>query len=277
MSRISCNVTKDLLPSYLDEICSGESKELVEEHLLECPSCRRFMATLQEQDVGKDAPKVNFLKKANHYLNFQSLLGIVAPLLLLALSGVVIRTDMLEIYYVEMPVLMLLCAYVLGNGKERGLKPGREWLAPITGVAVTALALARQFLGASWVRILIADQQEILLPVPEERLGPYLVQWGLVIALTAIALLVGLIMLEKRTGRVFTVSRNLALLAINLVLSFDYTLYKMFDPEKLNQIWNQNLAVFGIEFILVTALLLAFRRIKGPKQVGSQEEPPRQG
>jgi len=277
MSRISCNVAKDLLPSYLDEICSGESKELVEEHLLECPSCRRFMAKLQEQDVGKDAPKVDFLKKASRYLNFQSLLGIVAPLLLLALSGVVIRTGVSEIYYVEMPALMLLCAYALGSGKERGLKSGKEWLAPVAGVAVTALALARQFLGASWFRKLIADQQEASMPVPEDRLGPYLVQWGLVIALIAIALLVWLIMLEKRTGRVFTVSRNLALLAINLVLSFDYTLYQMSDQETLNRIWNQNLAVFGIEFVLVTALLLVFWRTKGPKQAGSQEELPQRG
>ena len=49
MSKISCNVTKDLLSGYLDETCSGESKELVEEHLSECETCRDFLEKLRAE------------------------------------------------------------------------------------------------------------------------------------------------------------------------------------------------------------------------------------
>lgn len=40
MSNVSCEVVKDLLPLYYDNICSNESKRIVEEHLVNCRSCR---------------------------------------------------------------------------------------------------------------------------------------------------------------------------------------------------------------------------------------------
>ena len=39
---IDCNVIIDLLPLYKEEICSEETKELVEEHLSGCDSCRKL-------------------------------------------------------------------------------------------------------------------------------------------------------------------------------------------------------------------------------------------
>lgn len=48
MSRISCNVNKDLLPLYVDDVCSEESKDLVEEHLSECEECQDYYEALKE-------------------------------------------------------------------------------------------------------------------------------------------------------------------------------------------------------------------------------------
>ena len=39
--RISCDVMADLLPLYKDEICSEDSRKLVEEHLAECEGCKK--------------------------------------------------------------------------------------------------------------------------------------------------------------------------------------------------------------------------------------------
>ena len=38
--KISCEIIKDLLPLYLDGVCSNNSKVMVEEHLAECHSCK---------------------------------------------------------------------------------------------------------------------------------------------------------------------------------------------------------------------------------------------
>ena len=36
MTRISCEVARDLLPLYCDDVCSQESRILIEEHLKNC-------------------------------------------------------------------------------------------------------------------------------------------------------------------------------------------------------------------------------------------------
>ena len=42
MSKTDCDIIKDLLPLYEDNICSEKSKDLIEEHLIECEDCREY-------------------------------------------------------------------------------------------------------------------------------------------------------------------------------------------------------------------------------------------
>lgn len=42
MNGIKCTVIKDLLPLYVDGVCSDDSAELVREHLRSCPQCSRL-------------------------------------------------------------------------------------------------------------------------------------------------------------------------------------------------------------------------------------------
>lgn len=53
--KVTCDVIRDLLPLYLDGVCSEDSRQLVEEHLQTCESCRRELAQLQEEQK----PEVN--------------------------------------------------------------------------------------------------------------------------------------------------------------------------------------------------------------------------
>lgn len=48
MDKISCEIVKDLLPLYDDEVCSAESIRLVEEHLAKCQSCRLELEKIKE-------------------------------------------------------------------------------------------------------------------------------------------------------------------------------------------------------------------------------------
>lgn len=46
--KYPCNTIKDLLPLYHDEVCSDESREIVEGHLLECEGCRAYYEMMKE-------------------------------------------------------------------------------------------------------------------------------------------------------------------------------------------------------------------------------------
>lgn len=46
--KISCEIIKDLLPLYLDGVCSFDSRTMVEEHLAECDGCKAELQAMKE-------------------------------------------------------------------------------------------------------------------------------------------------------------------------------------------------------------------------------------
>ena len=48
--RNECNIVRDLLPLYTEDMASKDSREFVEEHLHRCEACRRELAALREDD-----------------------------------------------------------------------------------------------------------------------------------------------------------------------------------------------------------------------------------
>ncbi len=55
--KLNCKVIEDLLPLYLDDICSEESREIVEEHLKECEECRKLIHITETVSVPQIIPK----------------------------------------------------------------------------------------------------------------------------------------------------------------------------------------------------------------------------
>jgi|AGTN01.1.fsa_nt_gi hypothetical protein len=53
--KISCEIVKDLLPLYHDGICSTDSKNLVEEHLAYCDSCKVELQAMDDELSVKNA------------------------------------------------------------------------------------------------------------------------------------------------------------------------------------------------------------------------------
>ena len=45
----SCEVIMDLLPLYHDGVCSEKSREMVEEHLMECESCKKALMEIRKE------------------------------------------------------------------------------------------------------------------------------------------------------------------------------------------------------------------------------------
>lgn len=49
MEKISCNVIRDLLPLYCDDICSPESLALIKNHLETCPECSALLEKMKTE------------------------------------------------------------------------------------------------------------------------------------------------------------------------------------------------------------------------------------
>lgn len=66
MRNIHCNVIRDLLPLYADDVVSEQSRELVEDHLAFCPDCRQILGEIRTElpiPQQTDAAPLKKLKK----------------------------------------------------------------------------------------------------------------------------------------------------------------------------------------------------------------------
>lgn len=67
MSKLNCNVVRDILPLYADEVVCDDTKELVEEHLTECDGCRNELFDMRSRVViPVNADQAVSFKKVTH-------------------------------------------------------------------------------------------------------------------------------------------------------------------------------------------------------------------
>lgn len=75
MSKMNCDIIKDLIPSYMDEICSEATRECVEEHLKSCDKCRQIVSFYGSHTLSGEKTEqqsVEGLKKIKKLLNFRN-------------------------------------------------------------------------------------------------------------------------------------------------------------------------------------------------------------
>lgn len=91
-----CNLIRDLLPLYYDEVCSTESRNAVEEHLGECEDCRQYYEQVKSAEVvenvvyddEKEKKKAKFFKALKKKVIFVIFTVMWRSLLLLGYLGV---------------------------------------------------------------------------------------------------------------------------------------------------------------------------------------------
>jgi len=66
--KVSCDVIKDLLPLYHDQVCSDESNAIVREHLAECENCKSEL-----QAIGSSIPKCGINQNLNEAESIKNL------------------------------------------------------------------------------------------------------------------------------------------------------------------------------------------------------------
>ncbi|MFL0584877.1 zf-HC2 domain-containing protein [Solibacillus silvestris] len=95
MSKVSCEIVKDLLPLYYDNVCSDDSKRMVEEHLVYCQSCKIELDRLKvdfklpEEEIEIIRKDSNVIKGISSFWNRSKLksfaIGVIISVFLVSL------------------------------------------------------------------------------------------------------------------------------------------------------------------------------------------------
>ena len=96
MSKISCDIIKDMLPLYHDNVCSNDSRKMVEEHLIECNSCKNEFEKMQtdikisKEDIVKNRSDSNMIKDISVFWNRSKAKAFIKGIIVTAISFTVI-------------------------------------------------------------------------------------------------------------------------------------------------------------------------------------------
>ena len=119
-TKLSCNIIKDLLPSYLEDLCTADTKHAVEEHLSECSTCKNLADAMRQTDFvaeRSESAQIDYMKKVKrHFIKKGSYVSIaLAAFVLLGLvtsmSSHIQRP--IELYYVFLPFLLVITKALL--------------------------------------------------------------------------------------------------------------------------------------------------------------------
>lgn len=148
MEKIKCDIIQDLIPSYVDGICSEATRECVEEHMESCEECRKMAALCRENEFSgerMEQKELNGLKKIRQLIKYKGIACGGLVVFILGYMGLSILVD-LDVGYISwsafsvMSIVSICLVLLSGMGFKGKKAPG--WPEVISGGVSVAIALA---------------------------------------------------------------------------------------------------------------------------------------
>lgn len=272
----ACPVIRDLMPSYLEGICSKESRELVERHLAECPECRKLSETLKEEErtaEREERIEFDYLKKVKHHILRKEMSGFAIWMgVLVFFLAVVMRMQgnlSVSVYFITMPIVMLtsyllLCDYVTPfaapEWKEKRKKVGAGWNRFAAGLEGVFFAYSVALLV--WEKIWLVESKYPF-GMEAHRLGPFV--YGQCAGLVLLQLLWAALLMRRsiKQNLSHTALINLCILGCYVNLIHMYLLHQMSEMETFLSFRAGIYAVLAAEGIGMAIILLALEWKRG--------------
>ena len=230
---MKCSVIQDLLPSYVDNICSEDSKELVREHVAGCSSCKAKLEQMKNTELVAEnvaEKQIDYLKKIRNKFTLKEWLGklVLVILAVIAFAGLFAGggglLDYGRIPSVVFSILLFCSACLAGNCRYSG---GRKSAAVETGISGILFAFVLS-INEYVVQCIVEWKNPFPFMGPEMYdMGP-----GYAAILKAAALAVVVVLLKNTFGKqknVFATILNIT--AISQIVYANDWLYHMDTPE----------------------------------------------
>ncbi len=214
MSKKECDIIKDLLPSYVDEICSEASREWIEEHLKECEECRASAEVMKNTEISAKRLEQVQLEAGRKIVRQnlrRSVLNLGLCLLMAFLMIFVFELSSVQIphmaLYIVFPICMLMTWLACRNQSK--VRSWDKWDTLCTVLAVVAMGY-----GAAWMWISFPG--EIVLNMR----GPFI--YGQMVLVAVVCFLIYLIQMVRtiKAGRSNSLTMSVCLTGIFLMMSY---------------------------------------------------------
>lgn len=140
--KYPCSIIQDLLPLYVDEICSEESKKIVEDHLSQCSICKEIydsMCNLKQEDIHDyhEYQRIKSLKQVKKKILYKQILIGLSSIVLLFVLGFGIMTGLKNEIEIVNPDNCVSVSMINGSLTTR-LQGSRIYEATIKRVSISS-------------------------------------------------------------------------------------------------------------------------------------------
>lgn len=248
MKKMHCDVIKDLIPSYVEGMCSEATKECVEGHAGECASCRRQIEIYRDTELSDrkmEQKQIDGFKQFHSQLKSMKLFSIGLVLLLISLGVYAFCTNYIRlsksIYFVLLPVCMI--GLYLFTGKRESMKRAekRDYVVLILSIVDIINAVGFMYYTTS-----AAINGKTVFAIENTQLGPFIHKvWGSLFLL----LILGFVYILLRMLRSNVYNKGILCLqmtGIYLLLAYEALLRELTSVEGFYRIFTQTSMIIGI-------------------------------
>ena len=145
MEKIRCEIIQDLIPSYVDGVCSEATRECVEEHMESCEGCRKMAALCRENGISgeqMEQRELDGLKKIKQITKYKGIVCCGLVILILGYMGIDVWGNLSCLSSAAVTVLFICCiSLVILSGMGFKGKRALGWLEIISGVVPVAATI----------------------------------------------------------------------------------------------------------------------------------------
>ncbi len=268
MEKINCEIIKDLIPSYMDGICSDTTKQCVEKHIADCSNCRRITEFYKNNMLSGDKleqKEWNGLKRINDIMKLQSLIcsGILMLLIFLGVWVFFINRDIsLFIPQTFLFIAFILVTLLSGLGcREKKSPEKREYLL---GVLSFGFSLYFPIVYFHLIREM-RQGAELIFGMELHKTGPFLERQLIVAFIVQAALFLYNLLCIIRQKKTCHWLLCLNMTGIFLLLRYDLWMKYMDSVETLlRSLMKDTLEVYAIGLLGILASILITRKVQKP-------------
>lgn len=223
MDKISCEIIKDLMPSYLDEICSEESSKLVENHLNGCQECKELLEKMDKTEIissDTDKYQIDYMKKVKNSFHRRNYIGFLLLLSFLIIGFLIVLGNYgntpIELYYITTPIMILASSIVIYQPvKSKNTKTLNKYKV-ILGIIGLFGVTYTLFLGSNMAKW--GNSGKYPFSLQSHQMGPFVFYQLIVLTIIELVILVYTVWATINKGENFKLISNINIIGINLAL-----------------------------------------------------------
>ncbi len=160
--KISCDIIRDLLPSYMDDLCSMDSQTMIREHLLVCPDCAALVRAFQESEIAerkRETKQIAYMKKFKKHIGIREFIGLTLLLLIVGMSLTIFPNlyRISPIYFIVLPLIILPLIlfdahFLLSDHITRNQKTRSKTIMTIAASLLLSAGILLAFASTQWIQ-----------------------------------------------------------------------------------------------------------------------------